>query len=260
MSLDDRHTYPGSGGVLIDAAGILTRQPSIRRSTTSPRSSLPPSKPSRPLIGRDSTTCRASISACSVTSSSGIAGQIRDVDVQGTGTGIPHCRPEYIDANLATLFRKLEPEDSLIGLDAGALAERLADQAGHPIDGPRIGLDALREHRLHAVAGSPLALHLSAHLAPAEQAAAPATSETASQVATRNPGRQDAELLRATGVNVERFLAAGTSLDKLRAAGIDPGPDRTSGPQNQNRRPSARGGAGQPHPRETSRAIEDHER
>lgn len=54
-----------------------------------------------------------------------IAGRIRDVDVQATGTGIPYCRPEYIVANLSTLFGKLEREDFLAGLDADAFADRL---------------------------------------------------------------------------------------------------------------------------------------
>ncbi|MDO4061109.1 Fic/DOC family protein, partial [Clavibacter michiganensis] len=147
-----------------------------------------------------------------------IAGRIRDVDVQATGTGIPYCRPDFIEANLDTLFRKLEREDYLTGLDADTFTERLADRwgelsaihpwrdgntrsqsmyvaalaqrAGHPIDWARIDVDELRHHRLQAIAGTdrPLADYLRAHLIDTAPTRGPEAAAPLS--AARSAGRE----------------------------------------------------------------------
>jgi cell filamentation protein len=156
------------------------------------------------------------------------AGKIRDVDVQATGTGIPYCRPEYIDANLTTLFRKLEREDYLTGLDADTFAERFADRwrelsaihswrdgntrsqsiyvagiaerAGHPIDWECVDVDELRTARLHAVAGNdrPLAAYLRAHLRDEDLARGQGDDATGARVACRREEQEHA-VLRGTG-------------------------------------------------------------
>ncbi|WP_420367161.1 Fic/DOC family protein [Curtobacterium sp. L1-20] len=194
MSVDDKYTYPGSGGVLVNAAGYRTHEQldeamnefaSVTMAEV--RAEPVPSRPDYEYLQRIHDRMFGDLVP-------GIAGQIRDVDVQATGTGIPYCRPEYIDANLSTLFGKLEREDYLTGLDADTFADRLADRwgelsaihpfrdgntrsqsayvgavaerAGHPIAWERVDVDELRTVRLHAIAGNdrPLADYLRAHL------------------------------------------------------------------------------------------------
>ncbi|MCY1692893.1 Fic/DOC family protein [Curtobacterium sp. SL109] len=194
MSVDDKYTYPGSGGVLVNAAGIrdqrqLDEAMNDVASITMAEVRAEP-VPDRPGYGYLQSIHERMFGDLVP----GIAGRIRDVDVQATGTGIPYCRPEYIDANLATVFGKLEREDYLTGLDAETFADRLADRwgelsaihpyrdgntrsqstyvsaiaerAGHPIDWERVDVDELRTARLYAVAGNdrPLADYLCAHL------------------------------------------------------------------------------------------------
>jgi cell filamentation protein len=185
MSVDDKYTYPGSGGVLVNAAGIRDQDlldaamndvASITMAEV--RAERVPDRPGYEYLRSIHERMFGDLVP-------GIAGRIRDVDVQATGTGIPYCRPEYIEANLTTLFRKLEREDYLAGLDTDTFAERLADRwgelsalhpyrdgntrsqstyvsaiaerAGHPIDWERV---------LYAVAGNdrPLAEYLRTHL------------------------------------------------------------------------------------------------
>ncbi|MWJ87057.1 cell filamentation protein, partial [Clavibacter michiganensis subsp. michiganensis] len=165
------------------------------------------------------------------------------------GTGIPYCRPDFIEANLDTLFRKLEREDYLTGLDADTFTERLAarwgelsaihpwrdgntrsqsmyvaalaQRAGHPIDWARIDVDELRHHRLQAIAGTdrPLAGYLRAHLIDTAPARAPEGS--APLAAARAAGREQGAARDAGEAPAysRRELAERTM---LRAAGIDP--------------------------------------
>jgi hypothetical protein len=128
MSVDDKYTYPGSGGVLVNAAGIRDQRQldeamndvaSITMAEV--RAERVPDRPGYDYLQSVHERMFGDLVP-------GIAGRIRDVDVQATGTGIPYCRPEYIDANLATAFGKLEREDYLTGLDADTFADRLADR------------------------------------------------------------------------------------------------------------------------------------
>jgi cell filamentation protein len=194
MSVDDKYTYPGSGGILVNAANYRTHREldeamndvaSITMAEV--RAERVPDRPGYDYLQSIHERMFGDLVP-------GIAGRIRDVDVQATGTGIPYCRPEYIDANLATVFGKLEREDYLAGLDADTFADRLADRwgelsaihpyrdgntrsqstyvsaiaerAGHPIDWERVDVEELRTARLYAVAGNhrPLAGYLRAHL------------------------------------------------------------------------------------------------
>lgn len=194
MSVDDKYTYPGSGGVLINAANYRTHR-ELDEAMDDVASITMAEVRAEPVPDRPGYDYLQSIHERMFGDLvPGIAGRIRDVDVQATGTGIPYCRPEYIDANLATLFGKLEREDYLTGLDADTFADRLADRwgelsaihpyrdgntrsqstyvsaiaerAGHPIDWEHVDVDELRTARLYAVAGNdrPLADYLRAHL------------------------------------------------------------------------------------------------
>ncbi|MWJ23518.1 Fic family protein, partial [Clavibacter michiganensis] len=169
--------------------------------------------------------------------------------VQATGTGIPYCRPDFIEANLDTLFRKLEREDYLTGLDADTFTKRLADRwgelsaihpwrdgntrsqsmfvavlaqrAGHPIDWASIDVDELRHHRLQAIAGTdrPLAGYLRAHLI--DTASTRGSEGAAPLGAARTAGREQAPSRDAgeTPAYSRRDLA---EREMLRTAGIDP--------------------------------------
>lgn len=54
------------------------------------------------------------------------AGEIRDTDTHPGGTGIIHCRPEFIDAEAERVFGEFAARDHLRGLDADAFADGLA--------------------------------------------------------------------------------------------------------------------------------------
>ncbi|UDM10733.1 Fic/DOC family protein [Clavibacter michiganensis] len=265
MSVDDKYTYPGSGGVLINAAGIRDHA-ELDEAMNDVASFVLAKIYTEPVPARlDLEYLRGIHVRMFGDLLPEIAGRIRDVDVQATGTGIPYCRPDFIEANLDTLFRKLEREDYLTGLDADTFTERLADRwgelsaihpwrdgntrsqsmyvaalaqrAGHPIDWARIDVDELRHHRLQAIAGTdrPLADYLRAHLidtAPTRgpEAAAPLS---AARTAGREQGAsRDAGELPAYS---RRELA---EREMLRTAGIDP--DERSAPHRGSSSTSAR--------------------
>lgn len=238
MSVDDKYTYPGSGGVLINAAGIQDRD--TLDAAMNDVSSIALAKiREEPVPARPDFEYLRSIHVRMFGDLlPNIAGKIRDVDVQATGTGIPYCRPEYIDANLSALFGKLEREDYLAGLDADTFADRLADRwgelsaihswrdgntrsqsiyvagiaerAGHPIDWERVDVDELRTARLHAVAGNdrPLAEYIRAHLLPPERGAERAAEIPGPRIASRR-AEQDRRTLRGAGYDPDRLTSAG---------------------------------------------------
>ncbi|MBT1633259.1 Fic/DOC family protein [Curtobacterium flaccumfaciens] len=227
MSVDDKYTYPGSGGVLVNAAGYRTHE-QLDEAMNDVASITMAEVRSEPVPDRPGYDYLQSIHERMFGDLvPGIAGRLRDVDVQATGTGIPYCRPEYIDANLSTLFGKLEREDYLAGLDADTFADRLADRwgelsaihpyrdgntrsqstyvgaiaerAGHPIDWERVDVDELRTARLHAVAGNdrPLADYLRTHLVSAHVDAARDGRELGAFE------REDLEVMRDAGVDLD---------------------------------------------------------
>ena len=201
MGEDDKYTYSGSGGVLVNRYGIrdaAVLDAAMNETATAAMSAMAAeAQPERP--GFD--YLRHIHERMFTRIAPAIAGRIRDVDVQATGTGIPYCRPEYIEENLGALFRKLDREDYLTGLTGREFADRLADRwgelsaihpyrdgntrsqsfyvtviaerAGHPIDWQRVDVDTLRSLRLNAVAGQerPLADYLAGRLVtPGERA------------------------------------------------------------------------------------------
>ncbi len=198
MSEDDKYTYPGSGGVLINSKGI--REAALLDTVMNEYASAAmagllaepvPPKPGYEYLRHVHTRMFEQIVP-------GIAGRLRDVNAQAVGTGVVYARPEYIQDSLSQLFDQLGREDYLTGLDVETFATRLADhwgdltaihpfrdgntrsqscyvtvlaeRAGHPIDWRRIDVDALRTLRLRAVVGSsrPLASYLVSRLLPRE--------------------------------------------------------------------------------------------
>lgn len=232
MSVDDKYTYPGSGGVLVNAAGIRDQGQLDEAMNDVASITMAEVRAERVPDRPDYAYLRGIHERMFGDLVPGIAGKIRDVDVQATGTGIPYCRPEYIDANLSTLFGKLEREDYLAGLDAETFAVRLADRwgelsaihpyrdgntrsqstyvsaiaerAGHPIDWERVDVDELRTVRLQAVAGNdrPLADYLRTHLAETD---AGRDDDTMGAFE-----REDREIMRGAGVDPD-VPARGTS-------------------------------------------------
>ncbi|OZB80896.1 MAG: hypothetical protein B7X41_17365 [Microbacterium sp. 14-71-5] len=53
-------------------------------------------------------------------------GQLRDTDTGPAGTGLAHCRPEFIPAEAERIFGRLAAEQRLTGLDRDAFAGRLS--------------------------------------------------------------------------------------------------------------------------------------
>ncbi|WP_316306712.1 Fic family protein (plasmid) [Clavibacter michiganensis] len=257
MSVDDKYTYPGSGGVLINAASIRDHV-QLDEAMNDVASFVLAKIYTEPVPERLGLEYLRGIHVRMFGDLlPTIAGRIRDVDVQATGTGIPYCRPDFIEANLDTLFRKLEREDYLTGLDPDTFTERLADRwgelsaihpwrdgntrrqsvyvatlaqrAGHPIDWASIDVDELRHHRLQAIAGTdrPLAAYLRAQLfgtAPTRgrEGSAPLS-------AARTAGREQGPARDAGEAPAysRRELA---EREMLRAAGIDPSERSTPNP------------------------------
>ncbi len=194
MSEDDKYTYPGSGGVLVNSKGIrnVARLDAAMNDYASAAMAELRTEPTPDRL--DYNYLRGIHTRLFERIVPGIAGKHRDVDVQATGVGIPYCRPAYIEPELTRLFDQLGREDYLTELDADTFAARLADRwgelsaihpyrdgntrsqslyvtvlaerAGHPIDWQRIDVDALRTARLHAVVGNskPLADYLGPRL------------------------------------------------------------------------------------------------
>lgn len=195
MNLDDKYTYPDSGGVLRNHFGIRDPQRLDEAlndfATTGAYEMLRRGIPARPDFEYLRTIHRVLFSDVLP-----FAGQIRDVDAQAVGIGLPYCRPEFIRPQLDQLFSRLESEDYLCGLGHGAFARGLAERwgdltsihpfrdgntraqtifidalsirAGHQLQWHDVDVEQLRIVRLHAAAGDsgPLAGWLGEHIEP----------------------------------------------------------------------------------------------
>ena len=249
MGEDDKYTYAGSGGVLVNPRGIRDASrldAAMNEYASAAMAALrvegTPERPGRDYLNKIHERMFQRIVP-------GIAGRIRDVDVQATGTGIPYCRPEFIEENLEALFRKLDRVDYLTGLTGREFADRVADRwgelsaihpyrdgntrsqslyvemiakrAGHPIDWPRVDVDTLRSLRLNAVAGQeqPLADYLAERLV------------TPVQSAGTTP-KLDPELQRIVDVNKRNFPTSATEIAR---------PTKGSGAKGRNYRPPVQG-------------------
>lgn len=181
MSVDDRYTYPGSGGVLrnnldIDDRDTLDRAMNKAASYGWARliDESPPIRLDFEYLSYIHRTMFFELFSW--------AGQVRDVDTGAENTGIIYARPAFIESELATLFRTLESENYLANLSdrddfAAALADRwghltqihpfrdgntrsqsvfvsqMARRAGHFLDWRLVDVQELRHRRLRAVAG-----------------------------------------------------------------------------------------------------------
>lgn len=197
MTLDDRYTYPGSGGVLINRLDI--RDPALLDLALNDYATAgwfhlrKQRAPEPPGFGFLQTIHREMFAPLF-----DWAGELRRTNAQATGMGLAYARPDYIEASLESLFSKLHGEDYLAGLDSATFADRLADRwgelsaihpfrdgntrsqsayfsaiaqrAGHPIDWAAIDVPTLRDLRLLAVAGrhEPLAGYLRERLVSSE--------------------------------------------------------------------------------------------
>lgn len=261
VSEDDKYTYAGSGGVLINSRNIRD-QAGLDEAMNGYASVAMAALRAEPIPDRlDADYLQAIHERMFHRLVPGIAGRIRDVDVQATGTGIPYCRPDYIEANLSTLFHKLEREDYLTGLDADTFTERLADRwgelsaihpyrdgntrsqsayitalaerAAHPIDWQSIDVDTLRIHRLQAVAGNdrPLAAYLRNHLVDTDRAASAVQVQPQALSADRNhaasrAARTDGDKPRAADAGPKKLRAPDADLGRAQASSTSEERDR----------------------------------
>lgn len=95
MSVDDKYTYPGSGGVLVNHLGI--RDAVLLDRALNDHASIEWAQLRRePLPERFDVAELQRIHLRLFHAVYPFAGQLRDVDAQATGTGIPYSRPEFI--------------------------------------------------------------------------------------------------------------------------------------------------------------------
>lgn len=178
MTLDDKYTYPGSGGVLVNRRGI--RDPARLDQALNDYASAgwfalrrepPPERLDFDYLQRIHRQMFSELFDW--------AGQTRETDATAVGTGIAYARPEYIEESARSLFERLGREDYLRGLDRDTFAQRLAERwgelsaihpfrdgntrsqsayvstlaqrAGHPIDWTRVDVPTLRDLRLLAI-------------------------------------------------------------------------------------------------------------
>lgn len=196
MSLDDKYTYPGSGGALINARGITDPVRLDHAMNDYASVAMAELLREEPPVYADFEYLRSMHTRLFERLIPSIAGKTRDVDVQATGAGIPYCRPEYIVAELTSLSGRLEGMSFLTGLQPDQYSAKaaefwsdltaihpfrdgntrtqsffmtmLTENAGYSLDWTGINVDELREVRLRAVIGShvPLARLIEQHLRP----------------------------------------------------------------------------------------------
>ena len=185
MSVDDKYTYPGSGGVLVNKYDIrdgarLDELLNDFASVNWAEMRLEPA-PERFTVDYLQTIHRRMFDEVFP-----FTGQLRDVDAQATGVGIPYCRPEFIpemvrfiDAGLLrdNYLRNMSQDQFSARLahhwgeltalhpmrdgntrSQSAFVSQLASAAGYQVDWTRVDVDQLRELRLRAVTNSSVPL------------------------------------------------------------------------------------------------------
>ena len=185
MSVDDKYTYPGSGGVLVNKYDIrdgarLDELLNDFASVNWAEMRLEPA-PERFTVDYLQTIHRRMFDEVLP-----FAGQLRDVDAQATGIGIPYCRPEFIPETARSIdagllqdnYLRNMPQDQFSARLAhhwgeltalhpmrdgntrsqSAFVSQLAAAAGYQVDWTRVNVDQLRELRLRAVTNSSVPL------------------------------------------------------------------------------------------------------
>jgi len=194
--IDDKYTYPGSGGVLRNSLHIHDQR-DLESALNAYFSAVAAELELEPAPQRPDFTYLKQLHSRLFGRVLPWAGTVRDVDTGADGTGIVYCRPEYIHDQARTLFGMLEREDYLRGIiDPRLFADRLADRwaylsqlhpfrdgntrsqslyvttlatrAGHTLRWHGLDVDELRRLRIRAVQGQvqPLAAFLYARLTP----------------------------------------------------------------------------------------------
>ncbi len=181
MSVDDKYTYPNSGGVLINRFDI--RDADLLDRVLNDWVSV-----GWVELQIEAVPHRLDLAHLRVVHHRlfgdvlPFAGQIRDVDAQAGNVGVAYCRPEFIQDEANRIFGQLDKENYLRGLTHRGFADRLgyywgeisalhpfrdgntraqsvyvtqlATRAGYTIDWTTVDVDFLREYRLGAVAGN----------------------------------------------------------------------------------------------------------
>ncbi len=193
MSVDDKYTYPGSGGVLVNKLGILDAD-ALDRALNDFVSAAWADLIRNPPPGDLELTFLTRVHTRMFDRVLPFAGMLRDVDAQASGTGIPYCRPTFVAPQLDSFFRALARDNYLRGLQRSVFADRLAERwgeltaihpfrdgntrsqsffvtalcerAGYSMDWRSISPDELRTTRLQAMSATarPLADLLFSHL------------------------------------------------------------------------------------------------
>ena len=178
--IDDKYTYPDSGGVLVNHFGLRDAG-ALDHALNAIASAEWASMLAEGLPPEFTFDTLGEIHRHLFSEILPFAGELRDVDAQAVGAGIVYCRPDFISPALNGAFAKLHRRDCLVDLDADAFAAGLADHwgelsaihpfrdgntrsqcvyvsalavaAGHPIRWQIVDVDQLRAQRLAAVSG-----------------------------------------------------------------------------------------------------------
>ena len=219
LGVDDRYTIPGSGGVLRNQLGLETHE-QLDEAMNDYAALEWAGSSMEPVPQKFDFDYLASIHHRLLGDVVGLwAGRIRHnaVPMGALNTGIVYAREEYIQPGLDDVFGQLHRQKYLAGLDRkqffGELSEswgyltqihpfrdgntrsqtafvdRLAVNAGHPIDWMGINVDTLRELRFRAITDSTfLAAYLEQHVIDTHEPRRRATASAAAlSVITSRP-------------------------------------------------------------------------
>ncbi|WP_145229146.1 hypothetical protein [Rudaeicoccus suwonensis] len=135
--IDDKYTYPGSGGLLINTFNI--KDPArLDQAMNDVASAGIGVLGGEELPDRFDFDYLAHVHQVLLGPVVLWAGQIQDVNMQASGTGIAYCRPEYIRDQLQELFSQLDRDGQLQRLPDREFAHQLAEHWGHPVSDPPI--------------------------------------------------------------------------------------------------------------------------
>lgn len=193
MSVDDKYTYPGSGGVLVNHYDIHDSV-QLDRALNDIATAKWFAMKLEPVPAHFDVAHLQSVHRRLFEEILPFAGKLRDVDAQATGVGIPYCRPEFISEMARGIDVGLRADNYLRGMGHDAFAQRLAhhwgeltalhpmrdgntrsqsafvtqlaEGAGYSIEWKAVDVDRLRELRLYSVVGSsqPLGEYLSSRV------------------------------------------------------------------------------------------------
>ena len=178
--MPDKYTYPGTE-VLINIPGILDQTLLDNAERNIARVRLTELRKA-PILGKFDFPHLQAIHRKLVGDLYSWAGEIRTTDTQAMGTGVAHCRPEFIEAFAGEVFAGIAADNFLLHLDhhefaarlahhwgeltslhpfrdgntrsQSAFLDQLATQAGWEIHWSKLDLDAVKEARVIAISRS----------------------------------------------------------------------------------------------------------